>query len=177
MLQTLGAGKNVVFLAAHFLAARQRGAYVGVTCDSRGQAGHAAKKHQRALVYIAAWPPGTAHSLAQSGPLGRRGHPATKKHRGAFMFLLRGLPEPLTHSRRPGHWDAAATQQHKNTGARSFFAARPLTHAGWDASATQKNEEKNTGARFFVLTARLPGTAHSFTDAGPLGRRGEPNFG
>ena len=166
------------------------------------------RQHRGACMFLAVRPPGTAHSLTQARPLGRRGHPTTKntgarlvvscaasrnrslthaggaigtprpppraaficccaasqnrslthaswgvgtprplrqkKHRGAFSFLLRGVPELLTQSRRRGRWDAADTQQKRHRGTFMFLAARP------------------------------PGTAHSLTQAGPLGRRGHP---
>ena len=84
-----------------------------------------------------------------------------QKHRGAFMVLLRGLPEPLTHSRRRGRWDAAANQQ-KTPGRVYCFAARPPGTAHSLTQGRRGHPEKHN--------KQTPGHVHFFCCAASRNR-------
>ena len=164
-----------MFFGCTFFAARPRVAYVSCFCCAllANRARRPATQQQKTperVVFFAARPPGTANPLTQAGPLQRRGHPAKKK--GARLFCCTASRNrSITHSRRRGRWDAAATWQKKpTTGARLYFVLlnglpEPLTHSRrrgrWEAAATQ--QKKNTGARCFFCCAASRN--HSLTHA------------
>ena len=138
----------------NFFAAR-------VACESRAHARRPATQSKNKtpgrICFFAAWPPRTAHSLTQGGPLGRRGHPANKNTGARLCFCcaasrnrsLTHTEQKKIHKRRLFVSAGAAPEQKKKQHGFLYLRSpkdhinRRILHSGCKAQG--KGDSRNHG--------------------------------